>query len=64
MKNNNLVISTFGNVSLADRNEEIIAIKPSGIPYDSLSANDIVILDFKGNIVEGKRNPWPQEALR
>ena len=57
IKNNNLAISTFGNVSLADRNERIIAIKPSGVPYVSLSANDIVILDFKGNILEGKLNP-------
>ena len=57
IKKNNLAISTFGNVSLADRHERIIAIKPSGVPYLSLSERDIIILDFKGNILEGKLNP-------
>jgi L-ribulose-5-phosphate 4-epimerase len=57
IKKNNLAISTFGNVSLADRHERIIAIKPSGVPYLSLSESDIIILDFDGKILEGKLNP-------
>ena len=41
-----LVLFTFGNVSAADRNLGVFAIKPSGIPYEKLSPNDMVIVDF------------------
>lgn len=52
-----MVIYTFGNVSAIDRNEGVIAIKPSGISYDTLSPNDIVVLDVDGNVVEGNMRP-------
>lgn len=52
-----LVIFTFGNVSVADRKAGIFAIKPSGVPYDSLSAEKMVIVDFEGKTVEGKLRP-------
>ena len=52
-----MVIYTFGNVSAIDRNEGVIAIKPSGISYDTLSPNDIVVLDVDGNVVEGNLRP-------
>ncbi|MXV50780.1 L-ribulose-5-phosphate 4-epimerase AraD [Pedobacter sp. HMF7647] len=53
----NLVIFTFGNVSAADRSLGVFAIKPSGVPYDQLSAEKMVIVDFDGKIVEGHFRP-------
>ena len=53
----NLVLFTFGNVSVADRNENVFAIKPSGVPYEDLQVQDMVIVDFDGNIIEGDLNP-------
>ena len=52
-----LVIFTFGNVSVADRKAGVFAIKPSGVPYDSLSTEKMVIVDFEGKTVEGKLRP-------
>lgn len=52
-----LVIYTFGNVSAVDRAKGIFAIKPSGVPYDILKPEDIVILDFDNNIIEGTMRP-------
>ena len=53
----NLVIFTFGNVSAADRELGVFAIKPSGVPYDELSPDKMVIVDFDGNTVEGTLRP-------
>ncbi len=53
----NLVLFTFGNVSVADRSKQVFAIKPSGIPYESLSADKMVIVDFDGNTIEGDLRP-------
>ncbi len=52
-----LVIFTFGNVSCADQSQAIFAIKPSGVPYSDLKADQMVIVDFEGNVVEGKYRP-------
>jgi len=52
-----LVDLTFGNVSVADPERRVFAIKPSGVDYDKLTAADMVILDFEGNIIEGNRRP-------
>ena len=52
-----LVLFTFGNVSAVDRALGVFAIKPSGIPYDALSPDKIVIVDFDGKTVEGKLRP-------
>lgn len=52
-----LVLFTFGNVSIADRSNNIFAIKPSGIPYEELSPDKMVIVDFDGNIMEGSLRP-------
>ncbi len=53
----NLVIFTWGNVSGKSDDGKYIAIKPSGVDYYKLRAEDIVILDTNGNIVEGNLNP-------
>jgi L-ribulose-5-phosphate 4-epimerase len=52
-----LVLFTFGNVSAVDRNLAVFAIKPSGVPYEDLSPNKMVIVDFDGKTVKGKLRP-------
>jgi len=52
-----LVIFTFGNVSAADRRLGVFAIKPSGVPYDDLTPESMVIVDFDGKTVEGNLRP-------
>jgi len=52
-----LVIHTWGNVSGKDRESGLVVIKPSGVSYSSMKADDMVIIDAEGNIVEGKYKP-------
>jgi L-ribulose-5-phosphate 4-epimerase len=52
-----LVIYTWGNVSGIDREKGLIVIKPSGVDYDKLKAEDMVVVDLEGNVVEGKLKP-------
>lgn len=52
-----LVIYTFGNVSAVDREKSVFAIKPSGVPYEVLKPEDMVVLDFDNSLVEGKLRP-------
>lgn len=57
LQRRNLVVYTWGNVSQIDRNKGVIAIKPSGVAYEKLSPDDIVIVDLENNIVEGSMRP-------
>jgi L-ribulose-5-phosphate 4-epimerase len=52
-----LVLSTFGNASGVARKEGLIIIKPSGVPYDRMKPNDLVVTDLQGQMVEGKLRP-------
>ena len=52
-----LVLYTFGNVSGIDRREGLVGIKPSGVPYQELTADHIVISDLAGEIVDGNLRP-------
>lgn len=52
-----LVTFTWGNVSEIDRERGLVAIKPSGVEYEKMSWEDIVILDLEGHRVDGKYNP-------
>jgi len=52
-----LVVFAFGNVSAVDRNLGVFAIKPSGVPYDELNPDKMVIVDLNGKIVEGDLRP-------
>jgi L-ribulose-5-phosphate 4-epimerase len=52
-----LIIMTFGNVSGIDRASELMVIKPSGVSYNEMTANDMVVTDLNGNVVEGTLNP-------
>lgn len=53
----NLIILTWGNVSGIDRESGLVVIKPSGVPYDTMSVEDMVVVDLEGNVVEGKYKP-------
>ena len=53
----NLVVYTWGNVSQIDRSKGVIAIKPSGVAYEVMTPDDIVIVDLENKIVEGKMRP-------
>ncbi|QEY18223.1 L-ribulose-5-phosphate 4-epimerase [Cellvibrio sp. KY-GH-1] len=53
----NLVVYTWGNVSQIDRAKGVIAIKPSGVAYEVMTPDDIVIVDLENQIVEGKMRP-------
>ncbi|MGF1714208.1 L-ribulose-5-phosphate 4-epimerase [Photobacterium chitinilyticum] len=57
-----LVTFTWGNVSEIDRENGVIAIKPSGVEYDVMSADDIVIVDLDGRVLEGALNPSSDTA--
>jgi len=52
-----LVIRAFGNVSGIDREKAFVAIKPSGVMYDDLTVDDIVVVDLDDKIVDGKLRP-------
>lgn len=54
---NGLVILTWGNVSALDRETGLVVIKPSGVSYDDMKAEDMVVVDLDGNIVEGDLRP-------
>ena len=57
LQRRNLVVYTWGNVSQIDRSKGVIAIKPSGVAYEVMTVDDIVIVDLENNIVEGKMRP-------
>ena len=52
-----LVIYTWGNVSEIDRESGLVVIKPSGVDYDTMKAEDMVVVDLEGNVIEGKYKP-------
>ncbi|MBB4659959.1 L-ribulose-5-phosphate 4-epimerase [Parvularcula dongshanensis] len=57
-----LVLLTWGNVSGIDRDQGLVAIKPSGVPYDDMTADDMVIVDLDGKVVEGTLKPSSDTA--
>jgi L-ribulose-5-phosphate 4-epimerase len=58
----NLVIFTWGNVSGIDREEGLVVIKPSGVTYNEMTPDDMVVVDMKGKVVEGKYKPSSDTA--
>jgi L-ribulose-5-phosphate 4-epimerase len=52
-----LVTLTWGNVSGIDRNENLMVIKPSGVDYDTMTLDDLVVVNLEGKVVEGNRRP-------
>ena len=57
LKENGLITLTWGNVSEIDRERGYIVIKPSGVDYATMSADDMVVVDLDGNVVEGDLHP-------
>ncbi|MFJ3457761.1 L-ribulose-5-phosphate 4-epimerase [Scandinavium goeteborgense] len=57
-----LVTFTWGNVSAIDREHGWVAIKPSGVAYETLTADDIVVVDLQGNVLEGRYRPSSDTA--
>jgi len=58
----NLVIFTWGNVSQIDRKSGLVVIKPSGVGYDNMTAEDMVVVDLDGRVVEGRYKPSSDTA--
>lgn len=57
-----LVTFTWGNVSAIDRAQGLVAIKPSGVAYEEMSVEDMVVVDLDGNVVSGKWRPSSDTA--
>ena len=57
LQKRNLVILTWGNVSGFDQKTGLVVIKPSGVSYDQLTSENMVVVDLNGKVVEGKLNP-------
>jgi L-ribulose-5-phosphate 4-epimerase len=57
LKKQNLVIYSWGNVSGIDRDKGVVVIKPSGVAYDELTPGKMVVVDLKGNVLEGDYRP-------
>ena len=52
-----LITFTWGNVSGLDRESGLVVIKPSGVPYDGMTAENMVVVDLDGRVIEGKWKP-------
>jgi L-ribulose-5-phosphate 4-epimerase len=57
LQRHGLVVFTWGNVSGIDRSDDIVAIKPSGVGYDELTPESIVLVDLHGHVIEGDLRP-------
>lgn len=57
-----LVIFTWGNVSAIDRESGLVVIKPSGVSYETMTPDDMVVVDLDGNIIEGRLKPSSDTA--
>ncbi|WPC74057.1 L-ribulose-5-phosphate 4-epimerase [Vibrio porteresiae] len=62
LERHHLVTFTWGNVSAIDRESGLVVIKPSGVAYSELSAENMVVVDLEGNVVEGNLNPSSDTA--
>ena len=54
---NDLVAMTSGNVSGRDPEKDLVVIKPSGVPYEKMKAENLVVVDLNGNVIEGDKKP-------
>ncbi len=57
MKADKLTVETWGNLSICDRERGLVTITPSGMDYDAIAPEDMVVVDLAGNHVEGFRKP-------
>ncbi|MBQ3404607.1 MAG: class II aldolase/adducin family protein [Oscillospiraceae bacterium] len=63
MLNSGLTVATWGNISVRDRDSGLIYLTPSGMPYNSITEDDVVVMDARGNIVEGTRKPTVEAGM-
>lgn len=63
MLHSGLTVETWGNISVRDPETGLIYLTPSGMPYDTLAEDDIVVMDVEGNRVEGERKPTIEYAM-
>src|SRR5450756_1164374 len=57
LRDHGLVLFTWGNVSAFDRETGLVVIKPSGVAYEQMKPDDMVVVDMAGNVVDGRLNP-------
>lgn len=57
LKDSGLIVLTWGNVSEIDRENGYVVIKPSGVSYDTMKAEDMVVVDLEGHVIEGSLRP-------
>jgi L-ribulose-5-phosphate 4-epimerase len=62
LQHKGMVIYTWGNVSGIDREKQLVVIKPSGVDYDTMGPDDMVIVDMEGSVVEGRYKPSSDTA--
>ncbi|MDN3697275.1 L-ribulose-5-phosphate 4-epimerase [Vibrio cortegadensis] len=62
LQEHNLITFTWGNVSGVDRENELVVIKPSGVPYEELSPENMVVVNFDGEVIGGGLNPSSDTA--
>lgn len=63
MYNSGLTVETWGNISIRDPESQLVYITPTALPYNSLTKDDVLVLELDGNIVEGKRKPTIERDL-
>ena len=54
MYKSGLTVETWGNISIRDPETGLVYLTPSGMPYDKITKDDVVVMDLDGNVVEGK----------
>ncbi|MDD6347059.1 MAG: class II aldolase/adducin family protein [Lachnospiraceae bacterium] len=63
MAKSGLTVSTYGNISARDPNTQLVYLTPSGMPYNTITQEDIVVTDIYGNIMEGHRKPTVETPM-
>ena len=58
-----LIHGTSGNISMRDEEDGVVAITPSGIEYETMTAEDITLVDLEGNVIEGKYKPSSETPM-
>lgn len=63
MLNSGYTVETWGNISFRDKEKNVVYLTPSGMDYNTITEEDIVVCDLEGNIVEGNRKPTIETGL-
>lgn len=63
MLSENLTVGTWGNISIRDNETNLVYLTPSGMPYNTLTSNDVPVVDLRGNVVKGDKKPTIEKDL-